>query len=210
MTEIVDCGLSQVLKETPWFTNDLMVIDEAIIQNEDAEADSKSDPFCTTWKLARLEDKERAWSKFRIVKSFIAYRAEYKAKGIDYLESGPSFIKKLHNGSICLEDFQKLKTDQIALATLGTWVRMLKNSGDLDNPVSMLEEYRHCGRKSKIDTELRNWIRELSVDQRNLDPSWIYLYLLDQYELMNKDLPFSSRTLQLMVRNFRKDIFTKS
>jgi hypothetical protein len=67
------------------------------------------------WEKARLDHKERAWAKFNILKRFIEYRIELKAKGFNYAESGGSFTKKLNQCEICFEDFIKLKVNSIAL-----------------------------------------------------------------------------------------------
>ena len=131
-------------------------------------------------------------------------------KDSGYSESGESFVRKLLNGEICIEAYNQLKVSKLALPTIITWERMLRVGGDLDSPFSLLESYRHCGRKSRIDASLRSWIMELAIDQRDLDPNWIYLSLVDQYEMMDKQLPISPRMLQLLVRDFRKNVFTKS
>ncbi|MCL2065036.1 MAG: Mu transposase C-terminal domain-containing protein [Candidatus Cloacimonetes bacterium] len=178
--------------------------------NLNVSADTMQDPSQTAWEVARQEDRVRAWAKFEIVKTFISYRMEYSAKGFKYSESGESFVRKLHNGEICIEAYNQLKVSKLALPTIITWERMLRVGGDLDSPYSLLESYRHCGRKSRIDASLRSWIMELAIDQRDLDPNWIYLFLVDQYEMMDKQLPISPRTLQLLVRDFRKNVFTKS
>ncbi|MCL2065147.1 MAG: Mu transposase C-terminal domain-containing protein [Candidatus Cloacimonetes bacterium] len=87
---------------------------------------------------------------------------------------------------------------------------MLRYSGDLEHPYSLLENLRYCGRKSRLDPLLRNRIRELAVDERNLQPSWIYTFLNDQLLMFDECLPISERTVQIMVRDFRRDIYTKS
>ena len=56
----------------------------------------------------------------------------------------------------------------------------------------------------------RNQIRQLAVDPRALEPSWIFNYLTDTLSLTDEELPISERTLQLMVRSFRKEVFTSS
>jgi len=80
----------------------------------------------------------------------------------------------------------------------------------LEHPYSLLENLRYCGRKSRLDPLLRNRIRELAVDERNLQPSWIYSFLNDQLLMFDECLPISERTVQIMVRDFRRDIYTKS
>ena len=164
----------------------------------------------TEWDKARLEDKNRAWAKFRIVKAFIQYRMEHKANGIGKNISGPNFVKLLLRGEVCREEMNLLKVGEIAFPTLRRWEKKLCDSGNMDSPVSMLESFRFCGRKSQIDAYLRNTIRQLAVDERNLNPNWIYLFLSDQLELTEQVLPFSVRHLQRMVRAYRKEVFTVS
>jgi transposase InsO family protein len=173
-------------------------------------ADSLVEASHPDWDVARQEDRMRAWAKYEILMAFIKYRMEFKAKGIRYSDSGQSFVKKLNNGEICMDAMNKLKVKQIALPTLIRWEGVLRASGDMDIPVSLLEDFRHCGRKSKIDAELRNWIRELAVDERNLNPNWIYLYLADQLSMNDKVLPISQRRLQFIIREIRKDIYAMS
>ena len=112
------------------------------------------------WDNARLIDRERALAKFDIVKEYIIDKYEQKAKGISITQSGKSFVTKLINGLVCLESFNKLRRRHIALPTIYKWVKALRESGDMDSPIGMLEEYKNCGRRSKIDKNLLNDIRK--------------------------------------------------
>ena len=73
--------------------------------NLNVSVDTQQDPSQTAWEVARQEDRVRAWAKYEIVKTFISYRMEYSAKGYKYSESGESFVRKLHNGEICIEAY---------------------------------------------------------------------------------------------------------
>ena len=104
------------------------------------------------WDRARLEDRKRAWAKYHIVKAFVKYRFEQKIKGINYDESGKCFARKLHIGEFCRDETNILKDSNIAFTTIRRWERNLRNSGDMNSPVSLLEGFRFCGRQSTIDT----------------------------------------------------------
>ena len=79
------------------------------------------------WDKARLEDKNRAWAKFRIVKAFIRYRMEHKANGIGKNISGPNFVKLLLRGEVCREEMNLLKVGEIAFPTLRRWEKKRGN-----------------------------------------------------------------------------------
>ena len=100
--------------------------------NLNVSADTLQNPSQIAWEVARQEDRVRAWAKYEIVKTFISYRMEYSAKGFKYSESGESFVRKLHNGEICIEAYNQLKVSKLALPTIITWERMLRVGGDLD------------------------------------------------------------------------------
>ena len=157
------------------------------------------------WENARQEDRERATAKHEIIRSYIQYKMKQKAKGVSKEISSKKFIKMLHKGEVCINAFNKLNMGQIALPTLRKWESFLRSSGDMDNPVSLLEDFRFCGRKCLLDVYLRTWIKELATDERCLDPNWIYLYINDQLSFDEKQLPISKRSLQVLVREFRKD-----
>ncbi|MCL2065037.1 MAG: hypothetical protein FWG98_11820 [Candidatus Cloacimonetes bacterium] len=200
---------TEIYKEMECDFNELALKSETSISLK-TETETKPDPSKLAWEMAREEDRQRAYAKFEIVKTFISYRMEYISKGFKYSDIGKSFMIKLKNGEVCLEAFNKLNTSKLALPTLITWTRMLRYSGDLEHPYSLLESFRYCGRKSRLDPLLRNRIRELAIDERNLEPSWIYTFLNHQLSMFDEFLPISERTLQIMVRDFRRDIYTKS
>ena len=95
--------------------NDAVEIENLPMHQTKTEVDDFQSPSNLAWEKARLIDKQRAWSKFHILKRFINYRLELKEKGVNFDESGKSFVKKLNRGEICFEDFIKLKVSVIAL-----------------------------------------------------------------------------------------------
>jgi len=174
-----------------------------------ADTISHIEPTHPDWDVTRTDDKDRAWAKFEITKAFTKYRTESKAQGIRMSASGEIFVSRLRRGDFCRTSFNTLKKNKIAVVTLERYERILRDSDDPNSPVSLLEGFRFCGRKPLIEADVRNWIKALAVDERNLDPSWIYKYLTDQLSMFDppQTLSISERTLQLMVKEARNDPF---
>ena len=202
---------------TEYKPQEIMIITDEFLMKENEiqapvpikeETDSIGTSTKLIWEKARYEDKERAWLKFEITQEFIKYRIENKRKGITYNASDDSFVKKLKSGEFCREALMKLNITVLELVTLRKWERLLRTSGDIEHPFSLLENYRYCGRKSKIGIYLRNRIREISADVRNYDPDYIYNMISDELSFMDEVMPISKRTLQKMVRDFRKEPMT--
>jgi len=185
-------------------------LSEDILKSIPADVDTRVEIIHPEWNVAREDDRRRAWAKFHILIAYKWYRTEQKARGIHKYDSNKMFVKLLLSGKVCIEHFNLLRMKKIEVATLNSWITKMNESGLFDSPISLLEGFRLCGRKSSLDNELNDWVRQLALDERCLDPGWIFLYLNDQLSFDDKVLPITEKRLQTLVRKHRKDVFGMS
>ena len=118
---------TEIYREMECDFNELILTNETNTSLK-VETETKPDSSKLAWEMAREEDRQRAYTKYEIVKAFISYRMEYISKSFKYSDIGKSFITKIHNGEICMDAFSNLHTSKLALPTLITWTRTLRYS----------------------------------------------------------------------------------
>jgi hypothetical protein len=153
-----------------------------------------------------LEDREKAWARFRIVEEYRKFKLYCKVNNVKLTAGNRSFEIKVNNREILVQEMHQLGLVSISCKTVSRWDKTHRDSGNIEYPVSLCENRKgNAGRGQILEKPLKNRIKIMAIDYRSLKATEIYRILEDELRSVGQDMPVALRTLADIVTKTRKD-----